>query len=56
MKMVQASTLRRHIQDVCKLYLGRLDLEKGQQVFSTGCKDLVMPKWTHELVSKLLLR
>jgi hypothetical protein len=43
-----SSTLRRHIEDVCKMYPGRLDLDKGQQVFSSGCKDLVMTKWSQE--------
>ncbi|XP_024177937.1 zinc finger BED domain-containing protein RICESLEEPER 4-like [Rosa chinensis] len=43
------SSLRRHILEVCKKYLGRVDLESGQQVLSTGgTKELVMQKWTQE--------
>lgn len=36
------STLKRHIKDVCKLYLGILDLEKGQQVSSTGVEFQIL--------------
>ncbi|KAM5551467.1 hypothetical protein ABKV19_026350 [Rosa sericea] len=43
------SSLRRHIQEVCKKYPGRVDLESGQHVLSTGgTKELVMVKWSQE--------
>ncbi|XP_062007668.1 uncharacterized protein LOC133724822 [Rosa rugosa] len=43
------SSLRRHIQEVCKKYPGKVDLESGQQVLSTGgTKELVMVKWSQE--------
>lgn len=39
------STLRRHLEDLCKIYPGRVDLEKGRQVFtSSDNKAVVMTK------------
>ncbi|KAL6218911.1 hypothetical protein ACLB2K_012118 [Fragaria x ananassa] len=41
------STLKRHIEIVCKHYPGRVDIE-GEQQDTRGTKDLVMEKWTQQ--------